>query len=335
MLNRSRTLFLIIILSGCALKNEKLSSIDTYVHELHEAGNFDGSIVIGNLNGKIYSKEIGTAVREWSIPVASDTRFDICSLNKSFVGYMIMQLKEASKLSLSDLLASHLEFESQHADQITIHQLLTHTSGLPDYDAMPDSLHENRFEAAKRLHFETDEYINFIETLPIIGKPEEQFYYSNFGYHLLSIIIEKLTGMHFSEALDSMICKPLNMDQTYAAKDNYMIYPRLAKAYDQVEGSFQKSPFIDYSLGRRIFSTSADLYKWGKEVANPTLISNESNNVILTNHIGSINPSVSYGYGWAVFDGGGGLPDGEVGCGKELCSPRGSNRWVSEFACNL
>ncbi|MEO9869569.1 serine hydrolase domain-containing protein [Ekhidna sp.] len=296
-------LALVLSVSGCSFQNSRLQEVESLLVDMNREGHFDASFTIGNKSGVIYSKSFGLADRSWSIPISNETRFDIASLNKSFVAVMIMQLVEQGKLKLTDTLSTHLTYSGEYADQITIHQMLTHTSGLPDYDAIDEKLKKNQFEGFKRLHFNNKDYVDFISRLKPIGVPGAQFYYSNFAYHLLAIIIEITERKHFSEALDSMICKPLGLVSTFTPVDNYHTYPLLAEAYDYKEGIFLESPFIDYSLGRRIFSTSEDLVKWGIENSNPTLISNESNNWILRNHIGNLNPTISYGYGWVVFDG--------------------------------
>ena len=162
---------------------------------------------------------------------------------------MIMQLVEGGKVGLEDNLSSHLDYQGPFKDTISIHQMLTHTSGLPDYDMMVDSLKANQFEAAKRMYFETDAYVKFISGLGSVADPGSQFHYSNFAYHLLAILIEKKEGKHFSEALDSMVCKPLGLQHTFAPRDNYAVYERVASPYQERDGIFQKSPFIDYSLG--------------------------------------------------------------------------------------
>lgn len=296
-------IFLFLLFCQCGFRNDTLAEVDNYIIQLHEKNHFDGSVSIGNRSGIVYSKSIGTAVKEWSIPVERDTRFDVCSLNKSFVAVMIMQLVESGDIDLNGTISSYIKLKSAYADSISIHQILTHTSGLADYDAVDAKLHKKRFEAFKRRYYTNDDYLSFIGSLPPIGKPNERFHYSNFGYHVLSLLIEQKTGMHFSNALDSMICKPLGLSNTYAPIDNYKIYPRLALPYDLMNGEFQKSPFMDYSLGRRIFSTAEDLNRWGIEMSLPTLISDESHRSIVTNHLTEINSEISYGYGWAVFDG--------------------------------
>lgn len=296
-------LSIIALFIGCSFQNDQLREIDDLIEELHSNNEFDGSIVIGNKSGVVYAKSIGLAVREWNTPITDDTRFDIASLNKSFVGYMIMQLVESGKIDLNEPLTSYLDFNGMYGDEITIHQMLTHTSGLPDYNEIDEDLKARGFEKFKRTHFEDQDYVRFIGSLGPNSSPGEQFYYSNFAYHLLSLIIEKVEGKHFSKVLDSMICRPLKLENTYAPLNNRIVYDRLAASYQLQEGKYEKSPFIDYSIGRRIFSTTKDLYKWGKEVSAPQLISNESQQKLLTNHIKALNPSISYGYGWAVFDG--------------------------------
>ena len=292
-----------MVFSQCGFQSDNLAEVESYIIGLHENNRFDGSIAIGNRSGIVYSKSVGTAVREWSIPVSNDTRFDIASLNKSFISMMIMQLVESGDVNLDDAISSYIHFDSEYADSITIHQLLTHTSGLPDYDAIDAELQANRFERFKRRNYSNEDYLSFIASLPPTAKPGEKFYYSNFGYHVLSILIERTTGVHFSAALDSMICKPLGLSNTYSPMDNYKLYPRLALPYDFVKDEFQRSPFIDYSLGRRIFSTADDLIKWGMEMSEPTLITNNSLQNITTNHLSELSQKISYGYGWVVFDG--------------------------------
>ncbi|NQZ78106.1 MAG: serine hydrolase, partial [Ekhidna sp.] len=90
------------VLHGCAFKSEKIEKVDDYLDSLYHVDGFEGTMVIGNRDGIIYQKEQGLANREWSISHSLDTRFDIASLNKSFVGYMIMQLVESGSLKLSD-----------------------------------------------------------------------------------------------------------------------------------------------------------------------------------------------------------------------------------------
>ena len=292
-------------INACSFQTDRLEKVDSLMNSYHRENYFDGSISIGTSQGLVYSKSFGLANREWDITVDSKTRFDIGSLNKSFVALMIMKLVEQGKLRLNDQLSDYLPYKSSIGRHVTIHQMLTHTSGLPDYEQLPDSVKGRQYEEAKRMHFETDEYIDFIAKLPMVGAPGEQFYYSNYAYHLLAIIIERIERKPFSQILEEMVCQPLGLDRTYNPVDNYRVYPQLAEPYQWDGNEYVKSPFIDYSIGRRIFSTTEDLYKWGAEVANPTLLSSESNQLILTNHIKDLNQSVSYGYGWAVFDGGG------------------------------
>ncbi|WP_462248398.1 serine hydrolase domain-containing protein [Ekhidna sp.] len=294
---------LVFSITSCGFENSKLKEVDDYIRQLHQRGKFDGTIAIATMDGVVYESSLGLADRTWNIEVAKDTRFDIASINKSFQAYMTLQLVDAGIVSLDDLLTDHIAYAGEHAESITIRQVLTHTSGIASYDAVPDSLRGENFKTFKRQYFKSDEYLEFISQLPTVGAPGEQFYYSNFGYHLIALMLESKLERHFSFLLDSMICQPLGLSNTYAPLNNDIIYPRLAKSYLKAEGTFVESPFIDYSLGRRIFSTSVDLTKWGQEMVNPTLVSKELVDEMMTNHIKEINPNITYGFGWAVFDG--------------------------------
>lgn len=305
-------LMLIAFTLSCGTKNNKLAEVDAHIQALHLNGKFDGTISIGNRNGLIYSKAFGMADRGWNIPMGADVRLDIASINKSFQAYMILQLTQQGILDLDDKLSDLIPYTGPHADQISIHQILTHTSGLPSYEAIDDSLKKDNYKVFKRMSFSADDYVSFISQLQPVSEPGKQFYYSNFGYHLLAIILEKKSGKHFSQLLDSMICKPLGLNNTYSPANNAALYERIASSYLPVGQEFTKSPFIDYSLGRRIFSTSEDLQKWAREMMEPTLISDDLHASMLSNQIGQLNPDISYGYGWAVFDGKGDYQMGKM-----------------------
>ena len=215
-----------LVLASCSFKNDKINAVDAYVQQLHEEGKFEGTLAIGNKEGFVFEKAYGIADRSWNISFQHDTRLDICSINKSFVGVMIMQLVESGRLKLEDPITKHLNYSGPHADEVTIHQMLSHTSGLPDYDAIADSLKVRNVTPFKRMYFESQDYIDFISSLNPVSAPNQRFYYSNFAYHLLAIIIEDKTNQSFSTALDSMICKPLGLTTTYAPENNEVIYER-------------------------------------------------------------------------------------------------------------
>ncbi|MEQ6119249.1 serine hydrolase domain-containing protein [Reichenbachiella sp. MALMAid0571] len=304
---------LVLLIASCGRKKDEIQSgitqlLDSLLVTEHEFNRFNGTVVVGNNDSIIYSKALGIANRVWNIPLQPDHRFDICSINKSFVAALVLMAVEESRIALDDRLVDVLSaygYNSMFGEQITIHQMLTHTSGLPDYDGVNDKLSANEFRSFKRLHFSNHEYANFISELKPVNQPGKQFYYSNFGYHLLIILLEEIYQLPFSQLLDEKICKPLSLKHTFSTDSNQDVNSNVAEAYnyDKQANVWYRNEFIDLTLGRRIFSSTLDLYKWGKAMGDNSLLSEKSRAIMQSNHLSGITESISYGYGWVVFDG--------------------------------
>jgi len=304
-------IFFTVIVSGCDSPNYRtdtndwIAKVDSLLLTKNANSHFDGTIVIGSKDEILYQKALGKANRTWDIDLSNDTRFDIASLNKSFQAALILIAVEEGHIFLTDKLISfftELNFDST----ITIHHLLTHTSGLPDYDAVNENLKKENYKTFKRLSFSNPDYAHFISKLETVGKPGLQFHYSNFGYHLLALILEKVYQKPFSQLLQQKICKPYGLDHTFSEIDNQKVHKKVAEgySYNQKDSSYRRNNFIDLTLGRRIFSTTEDLYKWSKLLSNGEIISNRSYILMTTNHLQEIDKDNSYGYGFVVFDGG-------------------------------
>lgn len=280
------------------------TKMDRFLKIEAEADRFSGTIVIGTRDHLLYEKTFGIADRNWGIPMDPTYVFDIASVNKSMISALVMIAVEEGKLSLTSKLVDLLNnysYSGTFSKSISLHQLLTHTSGLPDYDAVAPRLAANNFRALKRLHFTNQEYVDFISQLKPIDKPGKQFHYSNFAYHLVCIILEDTYKMSFSDLLKIKILRPLDMQNTYSTTDNAEIREHLAKGYLYANGRWQKAPFIDLTLGRRVFSTARDLYKWASAFNDETFFTRGSLDKITTNQLSHITDKFSYGYGWVVF----------------------------------
>jgi len=285
--------------------NSKIAGqVDSLQSHWTEQSDFSGSLVIGNREGIWYQRSSGIANRSFNIRVRDATRFDICSLNKSFIGALCLLAQEEGKINLKDKLPDVLRkcgLPHENYPQVTLHQMLTHTSGLANYQDIEDSLKAENYLTFKRLHFSNETYAAFIARLPQ-RQANQQFYYSNFAYHLLPIILEEVYQISFEEILQQKILGPLNMTHTHQSVDNTEIIPELAEgySYDPKAAEWHSNPFIDLTLGRRIFSTATDLFYWARSLSDTTLLSKESLAQMLTDHTSSISPEVSYGYGLAI-----------------------------------
>lgn len=301
---------------GCQSKENKTSltgplndiqKIDSLFMSQHQQDLFHGGVVITHKSKILYENYLGLANRSWNIPVEKDVKFDIASVNKSMIAALTLKAVEDGLLKLDDKLVnllSDFSYDGRFNHEINLHHLLSHSSGLPDYEGVTENLQMNDFLNFKRLRFTNEEYVNFISNIEPVGKPDEQFYYSNFAYHLVAIIIEKTYAKPFGEVLKENLTGPLGLNNTVSESINEITIPRLAQGYNYQEasGQWNQNPFIDLSLGRRIFSTAADLNRWARVMDNPGYLNAASLQLMQQNHLAQISKSVSYGYGWVVFD---------------------------------
>ncbi|MFC4874596.1 serine hydrolase domain-containing protein [Negadavirga shengliensis] len=314
--------------------------LDSLFNHEHISGRFDGTVVIGKKGVILYEKAIGISNRVWNIPMRLDHRFDICSINKSFVATLILIAVEEGRLSLDDRLVDHLEvfsYSGKFNPDITIHQMLTHTSGLPDYGQTQPDLSENLFRMFKRKHFTNAEYVDFISNVQAVNDPGVQFYYSNFAYHLLIILLEGLYQLPFPELLDQKLCKPLGLLHTFSTVSNGEVFEKMVEGYNYEEttDSWKRNQFIDLTLGRRIFSTAHDLYLWGLAMDSPSILSVESARLMHANHLKDITYEFSYGYGWVVFDGKRPYRMGDLGIDRKYIIHGGATEGFKSMLINI
>ncbi len=336
----------IVLISSSCSKQKSVntsfltSKLDRLFEIEHRENRFNGTVVIGTKDTIIYKKSIGISNRIWNIPMQIDHRFDICSINKSFIAALILIAVEEGKLSLNDHLTDHINtysYSGEFNHNITIHNLLSHTSGLPDYGQVHPNLSKNKHLKFKRKHFDNTEYIDFISKIPAVSDPNQQFYYSNFAYHLLIIILEDLYQLPFSKLLEQKITKPLKLEHTFSTSDNRIVFEHVVEGYNYNEttNDWTRNQFIDLTLGRRIFSSAENLYRWGKEMSSPVLFNGKQIELMQTNHLSKINPEISYGYGWVVFDGEKQYRIGDIGIDKKYIIHGGATEGYKSMLINI
>ncbi|MGI9530530.1 MAG: serine hydrolase domain-containing protein [Lutimonas sp.] len=340
---------MLIQISGCQTKgrneysrdtSDSIGKIDSLIQKHYDQDDFHGQVVISHNSEIIYQNNVGLANRTWNIPVDDEVRFDIASLNKSMIAALTLKAVEEELLSLDDRLVdliANFSYKGQFHSDITLHQLLSHTAGLPDYDAIPADLKLNNFRNFKRLYFSNEDYVNFISQLDPINDPDQQFYYSNFSYHLIAIIIENTYGRPFSEILKEKLSHPLGLNNTCSELNNRKISSKLAEAYtyDKETKQWSKNPFIDLSLGRRIFSTASDLNRWAQVMDNPGYLSAHSLALMQQNHLEHLNEKTSYGYGWVVIDAENKSVMGDIGIDKPYIIHGGSTDGYKAMLVNI
>ncbi len=293
MLYKGIILVIVLVLSGQVLpaqsKQEKLTEImKTY----HKYNMFDGAVLVAE-NGKIiYKDAYGLANREWNIPNSTDTKFMIGSISKPITATLVLILVQKKLLSLDKTIEDYLPaFKNKPASKVTIKQLLSHTSGIPNYDIIKDF-----FPQISRQYFKRDEYVKIFMDSALAFEPGTRYMYSSWGYFTLGYIIEKVTGKSYEQAMKDEIFSKLDMQHS-GSYSHTQIVPKRASGYDYGFGNYISADFRDQSntMGTGdIYSTVEDLFKFHMAIANNTLLNKELTSEMFTP---GARPA-RYGYGW-------------------------------------
>lgn len=276
-------LFLPITLFAQTQESEKL---DNYLKAQESVKGFSGAVLVMKQNKVVLRKGYGMADMEWNIPNTADTRFRVGSVTKQFTAACILQLEEEGRLSVTDKLSKYFPGYPK-GDSITIHMLLNHTSGIANYTNIPE------FMKVARLNLSKDSMVNFFKNRPFGFSPGTKFSYSNSGYFLLGIIIEKVSGLSYNAYLRQHIFNKLEMNESGVDRLDTILSKR-AKGYSKAGKKFVNAEYISmdwpFSAGV-IYSTLDDMYKWDRALYNNSVLSESSRKKMFT-------PGLSnYGYG--------------------------------------
>lgn len=262
--------------------------IQEYMDALVKAGWFNGSILIAREGKVIVSKGYGMANLELDVPNTPQTKFRLGSITKPFTAMAIMLLQERGKLSLQDSICKYLADCPAGWQPITIHHLLSHTSGLAKHDKAGDYL------KTAMMPMTVTQLIDSFKNKPADFKPGEKFDYNNNGYILLGYVIEKVSGQTYEAFLNENIFAPLKMADT--GYDNHdPIIKNRAAGYRAEDGKLLNAWFIDqsqqFSAGA-LYSTTGDLLRLDQALYDGKFLSPKTIETMFTPVIGI------YGYGW-------------------------------------
>ena len=271
------------------------ATIDAIFNQAYPADSPGATVLIAKDNQILYRKAFGMANLELNVPMKPENVLRLASITKQFTSTAVLILVEQGKLSLQDPLSKYIpDFPRGH--EITLHHLLNHTSGIKSYTNLPE------FRTKMRLDLTPEEIIGIFKNLPLEFDPNEQYEYSNSGYVLLGYLIEKVSGMPYSDFIQKAIFDPLGMKNSYYA-DAYQMVPNRANGYQWYEGSYENpeylSPTMVYAAGS-LMSTVDDMFLWNKAIQNNLLVSEKSKQMAFTNYKLTNGTPTNYGYGWAI-----------------------------------
>lgn len=275
------------------LTNDQITArVDEYMNAVLRVDGFSGTILVARDGKPIVSKGYGMANIELNVPNSPDNVFRLGSVTKQFTGMSIAMLQERGKLSVSDAMCKYISDCPDAWKPITINQLLRHTSGVTNYTAFPD------FAKTTVLPTTTAEMVDTFKKAPLDFEPGAKMSYSNSGYFLLGVIIEKVSGKTYADFLQENIFTPLGMKQTYY-DDPLKIIMHRASGYQKQAGKIINAAYTDMSVpyaAGSLASTTGDLLIWDQALYTDKLVSKKSLNEIFTPEKGDSG----YGYGWGI-----------------------------------
>lgn len=262
-------------------------------------GDVPGASVLVIENGKsVVSRSYGLADLEAHVAAEPQTNYRLASVSKQFTAASILLLAQDGKLSLDDRLRKWLPSLPASADAITLKQVLTHTSGLIDYeDVMAQDATEN-------------EQVHDADVLRLLESQDRTYFapgtdyrYSNSGYALLALVVEKASGKRYAAFLNDRIFAPLGMGHTVAYEKGVSTVADRAYGYSLIDGKWRRTDQSSTSavLGDGgIYSSIGDLAKWDAALYDDRLLDAQSRKLASTPWTKTDDPAVEYGYGWRI-----------------------------------
>ena len=288
------TYLTLTIAAGAALALS-MDQIDTLMQRYD--GKVPGASVLVIRDGKaLVRRSYGFADLENRIAATSQTNYRLASVTKQFTAASVLLLSQDRALSLSDPVRKWLPSLPAALDSVEIRHLLSHTSGIIDYEDVmaPDT--------KEQLH--DSDVLNLLEGHDsTYFKPGSSYRYSNSGYAVLAMIVERVSGKRFATFLHDRIFAPLRMNSTVAFEDGVSSVAHRAYGYVMKDSAWTRRDQSSTSavLGDGgIYSSIDDLMKWDAALYDSRLLSDESRKLAFSAHTTTDQADVSYGFGWRI-----------------------------------
>lgn len=287
------TVFLLLLLLNTRNEaQDKKAALEAVMKSYHRYNMFDGAVLVAEQGKIVYKDAFGLANREWNIPNTTDTKFMIGSVSKPLTALLVLIQAQKGLIDPDKTLADYLpELFKKNGSRITIKQLLSHTSGMPNYDIIPDF-----FPRISRQQFAREDYVRIYNDSALLFTPGTQYFYSSWGYFTLGYLMEKVTGKSYAQLMKEDIFDKLGMNNSGSYYHTQLV-PKRATGYDYVLGGYASSDFRDQTntMGTGdVYTTVEDLFKLHLALNNHTLLNKKWTDEMFTP---GMRPA-QYGYGW-------------------------------------
>lgn len=254
------------------------SELDAIATTAVARNKFMGAVLVVRDGAVLLDRGYGSASLELEVPNTPATRFRIGSITKQFTAAAILLLEERGRLRLADPVARHVPEVPAAWSQITLYQLLTHTSGIRNLTSLPD------FRTWARLPQTPRQAVERLRDLPLDFPPGEKFAYSNSNYLLLGLVIERVSGRDYAAFLHDNVLDPLGLRDT-DVDNNTDLVPRRAAGHAFQFGEYLRAPYSDMTVPHAagaMYSTTHDLRRWIEGLLAGRLLTPESVSRMIT-----------------------------------------------------
>jgi CubicO group peptidase (beta-lactamase class C family) len=268
--------------------------LDEIMRSHAAAQDFSGSVLVARDGRILYQHAFGYANLEWKIPNDLQTKFEIGSMTKQFTALLVLQFVNEGRIKLDGHISDYLlYYRKDTGNRVTVRQLLSHTSGIPNFISAPGFLDG----PASRTTYSVKDFAQKYCSGDLEFEPGTQFHYSNSGYFLLGAVLEQVSGSSYERLLKDRIFTPLGMnDSGYAHSET--IIPYRAAGYERSGNGLQNARFYDMSIpfaAGALYSTVGDLLLWDQALYSERLLPANLRELLFKRNL------ENYGFGWGIL----------------------------------
>jgi CubicO group peptidase (beta-lactamase class C family) len=268
--------------------------IDEVMRSHAATGDFSGSALVARDGRILYQHAFGYANLEWKIRNDLQTKFEIGSMTKQFTALLVLQFVNDGSINLDGHLSDYLPYyRKDTGSRVTVRELLSHTSGIPDFISTPDFLDG----PASRTTYSVKDFARKYCSGNLEFEPGTRFHYSNSGYFLLGAVLERVSGRSYEQLLKDRIFTRLGMnDSGYAHSET--IIPHRASGYERSSDGLRNARFYDMSIpfaAGALYSTVGDLFLWDQALYGDRLLAANLRELLFKPNL------EGYGFGWGIL----------------------------------
>jgi CubicO group peptidase (beta-lactamase class C family) len=263
---------------GMARAQDVPAKVDEYMTAGMKAGQFSAVILVARQGQVLISRGYGMANYEHDVPLTPQTKFRIASTTKPLTATAVLMLQDQGKLAVADPICRYLAPCPKGWEPITIHHLLSHTSGVPDIINFPE------FDAISAAPQRPADLVRLIAEKPLEFVPGERFAYSNSGFMLLGAIIERVSGVSYAAFMQKSIFDALDM-RSSGYDDPALLLKQRANGYVRRPAGLENAPDVNMTIpfaAGGLYSTVEDLYSWDQAMHGGQLLTAKSSQAMMT-----------------------------------------------------